>query len=84
MSRWSTASGKVRPELAAEQPMLVRDLIELLRGFNPEAEIAGSFRGGQVPRVYVGVGLGPTREPCVIVSDREAFAGRLPDMLLER
>ena len=66
-------------------PMTVGDLVAELQRFDPAARLVGSVGGHLVPRVWVGViGSPPDYAPAVAIADRERFAGRLPDMLLER
>jgi hypothetical protein len=63
----------------------VAELVRALERFPPDARVVVSAGGVQVPEVAVGVAsLGRGGEPVVVVADRARFAGRLPDMLLER
>ena len=62
--------------------MKVHELVALLRRFPPEVPVRLSAKGLQLPHPHVGVGMGPDLDLCAIVADRDAFAGRLPDLLL--
>lgn len=65
--------------------MTVGELIEQLRRFPAEARVVGSSGGFQVVQLHVGVGTtGCEKEPCVVIADRRAFAGQLPDVILAR
>jgi tRNA(His) 5'-end guanylyltransferase len=65
--------------------MLVGELIKLLERYPPEAKVVLSVGGHQLPEVHIGVTLHrPTDEAVIAIAHRQRFAGRLPDMLLER
>ncbi len=65
--------------------MKVRDLVRELEQLDPEAPVVISAGGHQLPFPHLGVGLhAGSKEPCLVVADRPAFAGRLPDLLLRR
>jgi hypothetical protein len=71
------------PPIPPARPPTVDELVVELLRFERAALVRGSVGGHVIPRVYVGVGM-MAGELCVVVADRPAFAGQLPDMLLAR
>ncbi len=63
--------------------MRVRELIQQLHRFEPDAEVVTiSMRRRVTPRL--GVALDERDEPCLVITDTDPFPGSLPVCLLER